>query len=154
MQKLLEKEAEDPKSATDDSNSGNIVNQIMLEENIKMADKLQELETVVEQITKENAQIKCILDIKQNEWIQIEDKGKSYEERSAGVKCIPVKSSNRFDLLAVDEYYEETKPNNEPEFNNAYESPAPDNVEVLKAKESLSVQLKNYRSKQSKTILH
>jgi hypothetical protein len=40
--------------------------------NYKMADEIETLKTVIEQITSENNQMKIILEMKQTEWIEVE----------------------------------------------------------------------------------
>lgn len=66
----------------------------------KMADELEPLKVEVEQIAKDNTQMKVILDIKQNEWITVHERkhaGHSQETSAVVENVIP--TTNRFDVL-------------------------------------------------------
>ncbi|CAB4031831.1 Hypothetical predicted protein, partial [Paramuricea clavata] len=57
--------------------------------NYKMADEIESLKTVIEQITSENNQMKIILEMKQNEWIEVEKNKASSTTKSTSVTSTP-----------------------------------------------------------------
>ena len=67
---LTKKSADCLKTVTKDRESETI--QTLIMENTKMAEKIKSLDSIVHQLKLDNAQIQCILDLKQNEWQQPE----------------------------------------------------------------------------------
>jgi hypothetical protein len=62
-----------------------------------MAAELASLKTTVEEITKENKVIRCVLDLKQHEWTKVETtSGKSKETEQSEANKISVESPSRY----------------------------------------------------------
>ena len=138
LDKLLAKQRnDDPNSESDD-----IINKLQ-EDNVKMADKIKTLQTVVEETIKENAQIKTILGIKQNEWLKIENNKRLTSESTVRDESIRLETSNRYASLEVEEIElsSQTQMSHEPDTSNNL-IPGNRNGE---SNECFSTQLNNYR---------
>ena len=71
------------------------------EQNNKMAAEIEQLKSTVVELSGDNANIKCILDIKQNEWTKVDTKAKK-STKTANTNEIPLKAST-FQTLTVEE---------------------------------------------------
>ena len=71
------------------------------EQSNKMAAEIEQLKSTVVELSGDNANIKCILDIKQNEWTKVDTKAKK-STKTANTNEIPLKAST-FQTLTVEE---------------------------------------------------
>ena len=83
------------------------------EQNNKMAAEIEQLKSTVVELSGDNANIKCILDIKQNEWTKVDTKAKK-SMKTANTNEIPLKA-NTFQTLNV----EESNPGDDCNYNEA-----------------------------------
>ena len=77
------------------------INALLSEQNNKMAAESEQLKSTVVELSRDNANIKCILDIKQNEWMKVDTKAKK-STKTANTNEIPLKA-NTFQTLNVEE---------------------------------------------------
>ena len=71
------------------------------EQNNKMAAEIEQLKSTIVELDGDNANIKCVLDIKQNEWTKVDTKAKK-STRNVNTNKIPLKA-NTFQMLDVEE---------------------------------------------------
>ena len=71
------------------------------EQNNKMAAEIEQLKSTIVELDGDNANIKCVLDIKQNEWTKVDAKAKK-STRNVNTNKIPLKA-NTFQTLDVEE---------------------------------------------------
>lgn len=113
------------------------------ENNNKMAAELEAMKITVLQLEDENKSLRGILDIKQNDWIQVESK-KAVSTRNVAVEDNTAKTtSNRFDILEVE---------GEDEDNSQSSNLSSDAIDDTK--ESLQRQMTDYRDKQERKFKH
>ena len=68
----------------------NLVNKVDSKQNKKMAAEIKLLKWDISELSGDNASIKCVLDIKQNEWTKVTEKAKKLND-------ITVKNTNKID---------------------------------------------------------
>ena len=71
------------------------------EQNNKIAAEIEQLKSTIVELDGDNANIKCVLDIKQNEWTKVDTKAKK-STRNMNTNKIPLKA-NAFQTLDVEE---------------------------------------------------
>ena len=72
------------------------------EQNNKMAGEIEQLNLSVSELSGDNANIKCVLDIKQNEWTKTDQKAKKSSKPAIIKEKIPL-TPNAFQVLDVEE---------------------------------------------------
>ena len=70
------------------------------EQNNKMAAEIEQLKSTIVELDGDNANIKCVLNIKQNEWTKVDTKAKK-STRNVNTNKIPLKA-NTFQMLDVE----------------------------------------------------
>ena len=110
--------------------------QTLIVENTKMTNTIKSLDSIVHQLTLDNAQIQCILHLKQNKWQQTEANKDSDINKLNGHKSTPIETSNNY--AALPDEVAQSSQNSMDNNKNSVES------NVSSVKEHLSNQFKEY----------
>jgi hypothetical protein len=102
INEIKAKQEEESQRAVFKSTNLEITIKTLSEQNNKMAGEIEQLNLSVSELSGDNANIKCVLDIKQNEWTKADQKAKKSSKPAINKEKIPL-TPNAFQILDVEE---------------------------------------------------
>ena len=102
INEIKAKQEEESQRAVFKSTNLEITIKTLSEQNNKMAGEIERLNLSVSELSGDNANIKCVLDIKQNEWTKTDQKAKKSSKPAINKEKIPL-TPNAFQVLDVEE---------------------------------------------------
>jgi hypothetical protein len=102
INEIKAKQEEESQRAIFKSTNLEITIKTLSEQNNKMAGEIEQLNLSVSELSGDNANIKCVLDIKQNEWTKTDQKAKKSSKPAINKEKIPL-TPNAFQVLDVEE---------------------------------------------------
>jgi hypothetical protein len=102
INEIKAKQKEESQRAVFKSTNLEITIKKLSEQNNKMAGEIEQLNLSVSELSGDNANIKCVLDMKQNEWTKMDQKAKKLSKPAINKEKIPL-TPNAFQVLDVEE---------------------------------------------------
>ena len=102
INEIKAKQEEESQRAVFKSTNLEITIKTLSEQNNKMAGEIEQFNLSVSELSGDNANIKCVLDIKQNEWTKTDQKAKKSSKPAINKEKIPL-TPNAFQVLDVEE---------------------------------------------------